>query len=70
MGSVLRCIVFLCYYQINESGYSKVALMSDLINIHPSFLTTNGGDWCRSDQSPLGKEYIIVRERKKVLFIR
>lgn len=49
---------------VNEAGFSEVVLLEDLEKIHHSFHTTNGGDWCRSRQSYLGKKYIIIREKK------
>lgn len=62
-GSLLKEI-FLCYSMPNEEGYTREILMADLIRLHPSFQTTNGGDWCRSDVSPLGKEFIIARKKQ------
>lgn len=47
---------------VNDAGFSKAVLISDLEKIHHSFHTTNGGDWCRSKTSYLGKKYDIVRE--------
>lgn len=50
---------------IKEEGFSPSIPMEVLEKIHHSFHTTNGGDWCRSDQSYLGKKYNIVREKQK-----
>lgn len=44
-----------------ENGFSPVISMEELEKYHHSFHTTNGGDWCRSDQSYLGKKYNITR---------
>ena len=49
---------------IQEEGFSSSILMEELEKYHHSFHTTNGGDWCRSNQSYLGKKYNIVRETK------
>ena len=38
--------------------------MTELEKYHHSFHTTNGGDWCRSNQSYLGKKYNIIREKR------
>ena len=47
-----------------NDGFSEAVLLTDLEKIHHSFHTTNGGDWCRSRQSYLGKKYIIKRVKK------
>jgi len=47
----------------DEYGFSKPVMMSDLISVHPDFKTSNGGNWCRSDSSVLGKKYIIDRRK-------
>lgn len=57
--------LFLRYYPVDKSGYSKVALMEDLIKIEPEFRTKNGCDWARSDVSWLGKQFEIVRKKEK-----
>lgn len=49
---------------IQEEGFSPSIPMSELEKYHHSFHTTNGGDWCRSDQSYLGKKYNIERENR------
>lgn len=46
------------------SGFSKEIPISELINIHHSFQSTNGCQWARSDGSYLGKRYIIKRPKK------
>lgn len=48
---------------INEYGFSDAITMQDLTTLHHSFLTTNGGDWCRSNTSWIGKKYNIIREK-------
>lgn len=49
---------------IHEEGFSPNIPMDELEKYHHSFHTTNGGDWCRSNQSYLGKKYNIQRENK------
>lgn len=48
---------------VHEEGFSEEITMEELEKIHHSFHTTNGGDWCRSDQSYLGKKYNIKRKK-------
>ena len=48
---------------VKEEGFSINITMEELEKYHHSFHTTNGGDWCRSDQSYLGKKYNIIREK-------
>lgn len=57
---------------VQDEGYSSSIQMEELEKNHHSFHTTNGGDWCRSDQSYLGKKYNIDRERRngKIFSIR
>lgn len=62
-GGVLGRIFEVLY--VNSSGFSPSISISELEQIHHSFHTTNGGDWCRSKQSYLGKKYIIKREHNK-----
>ena len=50
---------------VNSSGFSPSISIKTLEEIHRSFHTTNGGDWCRSKQGYLGKKYIINRKREK-----
>ncbi|MBO5474930.1 MAG: restriction endonuclease [Bacilli bacterium] len=47
---------------IQDEGFSPYITMEELERYHHSFHTTNGGDWCRSDSSYLGKKYTIARE--------
>ena len=49
---------------IQEEGFSPQVTMDELEKYHHSFHTTNGGDWCRSDSSYLGKKYIIERRKE------
>lgn len=49
---------------IQEEGFSQSIVMEDLEQYHHSFHTTNGGDWCRTNQSYLGKKYNIERIKK------
>ena len=46
------------------SCFSAEISIDTLANIHPSFRSTNGCQWARSDNSYLGKKYIIVREHQ------
>lgn len=48
---------------VKDEGFSAFIPMEELEKIHHSFHTSNGGDWCRTNQSYLGKKYNI--ERKK-----
>lgn len=56
----------------NEAGFSPAVKMSELVNYHPSFKTTNGSTWCRTNQSYLGKKYDIKRGHKggKISYIK
>lgn len=49
---------------VSSNGLSKFILMSELEKYHHSFHTTNGGDWCRSNQGYLGKRYNIIRKKQ------
>lgn len=49
---------------IQEQGFSSNISMDELQKYHHSFYTTNGGDWCRSNQGYLGRKYNIERERR------
>lgn len=49
---------------IQDQGFSSNISMDELQKYHHSFYTTNGGDWCRSNQGYLGKKYNIERERR------
>lgn len=49
---------------VSRNGFSQLIPMSELEKYHHSFHTTNGGDWCRSNQSYLGKKYNIIREKR------
>lgn len=49
---------------IYEEGFSPSITMEELEKCHHSFHTSNGGDWCRTNTSYLGKKYIIGRELK------
>lgn len=63
-GGVLERVFEKIY--VNQMGFSpSVSIISELEQIHRSFHTTNGGDWCRSKQSYLGKKYIILRNHNK-----
>lgn len=53
--------VYLIVNPPDEDGFSKEITIAKLTEYHPSFRTSNGGDWCRSDNSFLGKKYIIKR---------
>jgi len=53
--------IFLLVNAPDSDGFSNEITINELTQYHPSFRTSNGGDWCRSDSSTLGKEYIIRR---------
>ena len=63
-GAVLKEI-FLVVNPPDEDGFSKEITIDSLMTYNIGFRTTNGGDWCRSDQSALGKEYNINRIKKR-----
>lgn len=46
---------------VKEEGFSEYISMEELEQYHHSFHTSNGGDWCRSNQGYLGTRYIIER---------
>lgn len=62
-GAVLKEI-FLIVNPPDEDGFSKEITIDTLVNYNIGFRTTNGGDWCRSNQSVLGKEFNINRIHK------
>lgn len=70
-GSILKEI-FLCVNPPDEDGFSKEISIEELMNYNIGFRTTNGGDWCRSNQSAIGKEFNVVRikEKGKIAAIR
>ncbi len=49
---------------VKDEGFSSSISMDELQQYHHSFYTTNGGDWCRSNQGYLGKKYNIIREKR------
>mgnify|MGYP000012565241 FL=1 len=49
---------------VGKNGFSPDISMEELEKYHHSFHTTNGGDWCRTNQSYLGKKYNLVRTTK------
>lgn len=54
---------------VNETtGFSKEISIKELVEINSNFRSNNGCQWARSDNSPLGKQYKIQRnkERNKV----
>lgn len=51
-------------YASPEEGFSKPIFIDELIKIHSDFRSTNGNQWARSDNSWLGKKYIIIRTHK------
>lgn len=61
LGPAILGMAFEKIAKPNEDGFSRAVQMELLSSIHPGFRTSNGGDWCRSDQGYLGKKYIIVR---------
>ncbi len=56
--------IYLLVNPPDEDGFSADITISELTEYHPSFRTSNGGDWCRSDNSFLGQKYIIKRSRE------
>lgn len=46
------------------SGFSRDIPISELKRIHPDFESQNGSQWARSDNSYLGKRYVIRRAHK------
>lgn len=56
-------IIFKKVSEIDENGYGLKWEICDLIDIHHSYKTTNGGSWYRKD-GPLGKEFNISITRK------
>lgn len=50
---------------VQDEGFSPDITMEELEKYHHSYHTTNGGDWCRDNQSYLGKKYNIKREKRK-----
>ncbi len=57
---------------IGTKGFSQPIKMDDLVKLHHSFRTTNGGDWCRSNQGYLGSKYIIerIKEGNKISAVK
>lgn len=53
--------IFLLVNPPDEDGFSREIKISELSPYHPSFRTSNGGDWCRSNQGFLGTKYSIKR---------
>ena len=51
-------------YASPEEGFSRSISIDELIKIHSDFRSTNGNQWARSDNSWLGKKYIIIRTHK------
>lgn len=49
----------------DHDGFSRLVAMSELLQYHSNFKTTNGSTWCRDDQSYLGKKYILIRPKDK-----
>lgn len=50
---------------VNANGVGREIQMTELVSINPSFRTTNGSDWCRTNCSYLGKKYILRRKKTK-----
>lgn len=49
---------------VQDKGFSSTITMTELQSYHHSFYTTNGGDWCRSNQGYLGKKYNVERDKR------
>jgi hypothetical protein len=49
-----------------NEGYTDMISVSSLIDIHKNFKTNNGGNWCRTNVSYLGRKYVIKRIRKGI----
>ena len=50
---------------VNANGIGREIQMPELVAISPSFRTTNGGDWCRSNRGYLGRKYVLRRKKTK-----
>lgn len=59
------CLAFENLYVDTTIGFSRAVLVDELVDLHPSFRTTNGMAWCRSDTSYLGKKYVLIRTLNK-----
>lgn len=62
-------LLFLAYidtigWENEDEGISPVVLMDDLCKINVHFRPTNGNQWARSHEGPIGKKYVIDRKRK------
>lgn len=57
--------IFLLVNPPDSDGFSAEITINELTNYHPSFKTSNGGDWCRSHNSYLGHTYIIRRTKQR-----
>lgn len=55
--------IFLLVNPPDADGFSPEISIDELTKYHPSFRTSNGGDWCRSNNSFLGQQYIIRRTK-------
>lgn len=61
--------LFLAYVNVvgwedEKNGVSPTILIEDLCQINKWFRSTNGNQWARSDNSLLGKTYLIERTKK------
>lgn len=62
-------LLFIAYvntigWEDEENGISPLVRISDLCDINVWFQSTNGCQWARSDNSFLGKQYIIERPKR------
>lgn len=57
-------MIFEKYAHPDNNGFSDYITISELINIHLGFKSTNGCQWARTNASFLGKKYHIERTQK------
>lgn len=62
---IALCLAFEKLFIDETNGFSRAVPVDELVQLHPSFRTTNGMAWCRSDTSYLGKKYVIIRTLDK-----
>lgn len=66
LGMIFEIYTNVTYDENNPlSGFSADISIDELKNIHPDFESTNGCQWARSENSYLGKRYIIKRTHVK-----
>ena len=66
LGMLFERIAGVEYDENNPMSCFSTEISIDVLsNIHPNFRSTNGCQWARSDNSYLGKKYIILRKHDK-----